>query len=100
VVVATRGERGSVALADDGSVVAAGAFSVPVVDTTGAGDVFHGALLYALLSEQRIEQALVFANAAAGLSCRAVGGRPGCPSLHDVNALLGGTPTAVECYQE
>lgn len=100
VVVATRGALGSVALADDGSVIAAGAFNVPVVDTTGAGDVFHGALLYALLRGQRLDEALVFANAAAALSCCSIGGRPGCPSLHQVNVLLGSARVAVERYQE
>jgi sugar/nucleoside kinase (ribokinase family) len=88
VVVATLGTQGSIGLGEDGRVLSAAAYQVPVVDTTGAGDVFHGALLYALLQDPDLGAALAFANAAAALSCRAVGGRPGCPSLAEVQALL------------
>ncbi len=87
IVVATLGERGSVGLAGNNSVVMVPAFSVTVADTTGAGDVFHGAFLYALLHKQEMAAALTFANAAAALSCRAVGGHPGCPTLVEVQAL-------------
>lgn len=88
VVAATLGAQGSAGLAGDGSLVFAPAFSVPVVDTTGAGDVFHGAFIYALLQGWDMERALTFANAAAALSCRAVGGHPGCPTLTEVQELL------------
>lgn len=88
IVAATLGAQGSAGLADDGSLVFAPAFSVPVVDTTGAGDVFHGAFLYTLLQGWDMERALTFANAAAGLSCRAIGGHPGCPTLAEVQELL------------
>jgi len=88
VVVATLGERGSAGLTADGRMVFAPAFDVPVIDTLGAGDVFHGALLYALLKGRNLEDSLVFSNAAAALSCQVVGGRNGCPTLGDVEALL------------
>ena len=88
VVVATLGTQGSIGLSEDGHVVSAPPFRVPVVDTTGAGDVFHGALLFALLHDYDLGAALAFSNAAAALSCRAVGGRPGCPSLAEVQALM------------
>jgi sulfofructose kinase len=89
------GEEGSAGLAEDGSLVVAPAFRIDVVDSTGAGDVFHGAFLFALLQGQGMRDALAFANAAAALSCRAVGGHPGCPALEHVQALLharGGSP--------
>ncbi len=88
VVAATLGADGSVGLAADGTAIVAPAFAVPIVDTTGAGDVFHGAFLQALLEGQAMAQALTFANAAAALSCRAVGGHPGCPTLAAVRALV------------
>jgi sugar/nucleoside kinase (ribokinase family) len=58
------------------------------VSTLGAGDVFHGALLAALLDGQPIDDALRFANAAAGLSCRALDGRSGIPSRREVERLI------------
>jgi sulfofructose kinase len=87
-VAATVGEEGSAGLAEDGSLVVAPAFRVDVADSTGAGDVFHGAFLFALLQGQGMRDALLFANAAAALSCRAVGGHPGCPTPEHVQALL------------
>ncbi len=64
------------------------AFSVPVVDTTGAGDVFHGAFAYALAHTWPASQAVEFAAAAAALSCRALGGRTSAPTSNEVLALL------------
>jgi sugar/nucleoside kinase (ribokinase family) len=87
-VAVTMGEEGSAGLAEDGSLVVAPAFRVDVADSTGAGDVFHGAFLFALLQGQGMRDALAFANAAAALSCRAIGGHPGCPTLEHVQALL------------
>jgi sugar/nucleoside kinase (ribokinase family) len=88
IVVATMGSHGSIGLGTDGRVYYAPAYQVPVVDTTGAGDVFHGGLLYALLQDDDLGTALAFANATAALSCRVVGGGPGCPRLADVQALI------------
>ncbi len=88
IVVATLGERGSAGLSAEGRMIFAPAFDVPVIDTLGAGDVFHGALLYALLKGRNLEDALEFSNAAAALSCQVVGGRNGCPTLGAVEALL------------
>ena len=87
-VAVTMGEEGSAGLAEDGNLVVAPAFRVDVADSTGAGDVFHGAFLFALLQGQGMRDALACANAAAALSCRVVGGHPGCPTLEHVQALL------------
>jgi sugar/nucleoside kinase (ribokinase family) len=64
------------------------AFAVPVVDTTGAGDTFHGAYLYARLQGWPPQQRLAFASATAALKCTQVGGRRGIPSLAEVTAFL------------
>lgn len=64
------------------------AFAVEVLDTTGCGDVFHGALLFALLRGDAVRQAFRFASAVAALKCRAVGGRAGIPRLEEATAWM------------
>ena len=64
------------------------AFSVPVVDTTGAGDVFHGAFAYALARQWPVARAVEFASAVAALSCRALGGRKAIPSYQEAAEFL------------
>ena len=54
------------------------------VSTLGAGDVFHGALLAALVRALPLADALAFANRAAALSCRALDGRSAIPTLEEV----------------
>ncbi|KGQ71446.1 sugar kinase [Chelonobacter oris] len=63
-------------------------FEVNVVDTTGAGDVFHGAFAYAIANKYAIKRAVVFANAVAALKCTAEGGRDGIPSLQEVENFM------------
>lgn len=84
VVVATDGSRGSHALTSWGQTAYAPALQVEVVSTLGAGDVFHGALVAALLRGLPLEQQLVFANATAALSCLQLDGRSGIPRLEEV----------------
>jgi sulfofructose kinase len=69
------------------------AFRVTAVDTTGAGDAFHGAFIYAMLQGWDLGQAATFANALAALNCRTLGGRKGLPSLAEVRAFMEGTST-------
>jgi Sugar kinases, ribokinase family len=47
---------------------------VDVVDSTGAGDIFHGAFTYGLINGFSIEKCVAFANIAGGLSCTKMGG--------------------------
>ena len=82
-VVMTRGHRGSIALTRGGEQVEAPGVQVDVVSTLGAGDVFHGALLAALVRGDELADALVFANTCAALSCRALDGRSGIPTLEE-----------------
>jgi len=83
----TMGEQGAVAL-DGDRFVHEPAFRVHAVDTTGAGDVFRGGFIYALLQNQRIEDALRTANAAAAVSCTRLGALNGVPTLDEVRALM------------
>jgi sugar/nucleoside kinase (ribokinase family) len=83
----TRGVRGSIMLVED-RLHEAPAFRIDPVDTTGAGDVFRGALIYSLLRGDPPERMLLFANAAAALSCTREGAIGGIPDLAEVNRLL------------
>ena len=83
----TLGTEGAMAL-DGDTLLRAPAFSVDVVDTTGAGDVFRGGLIYALLRSVATGDALLFANAAAAVSCTRLGAMAGAPSLEEVNRVL------------
>lgn len=64
------------------------AFVVPVVDTTGAGDIFHAGFIYALLQGWTLEQQLDFACAAAAINCTAPGARGCIDSLPAILHLL------------
>lgn len=64
------------------------AFKVHAVDTTGAGDIFHGAFIYGLLRNWPLDRIMTFANAAAGLNCTHLGARGGIPPLREILALV------------
>ncbi len=63
-------------------------FVVETVDTTGAGDVFHGAFAFALLADWDIVRALDFANAMAALNCTVLGARGGIKSQAAAEELM------------
>ncbi|MDO8684047.1 MAG: PfkB family carbohydrate kinase [Armatimonadota bacterium] len=64
------------------------AFEVNVVDTTGAGDVFHGAFIYGLLQKWGLRQIAEFASAVAAIKCAKLGGRAGIPTLPEALAFI------------
>lgn len=68
----------------NGTIVHTSGFKVKVVDTTGAGDVFHGAFAAALCLEKPQTEALKFAAATAALKCTKAGGRSGIPTREAV----------------
>ncbi|NOU04902.1 MAG: hypothetical protein HOO99_01840, partial [Hyphomicrobiaceae bacterium] len=86
VVAVTMGGDGVLVLSAAGlaHVVAP---KVDVVDTTGAGDAFHGAYLVAIAEGQDAIEAARFANAVAALKCTRLGGRAGLPTRTEVNAF-------------
>ena len=88
VAVLTLGEEGAVGLEGE-TLVRQSGIRVEVQDTSGASDVFRGAFAYALLQGWGLERALPFANAAAGLDCRHLGGLAGIPSLAEVMRTAG-----------
>ncbi len=64
------------------------AFPVTAIDTTGAGDAFHGAFAAAVASGMDWLDLLRYASAAGGYCCTQIGARPGLPSRKDLDALL------------
>jgi sulfofructose kinase len=62
-------------------------FRVRTVDTTGAGDIFHGAFAYGLVSGWPLETMLEFSCAAAGLNCEGHGARGGIGTLIEIDRL-------------
>ena len=87
VAAMTLGAHGALAL-DQGKFIYSPAFVVDCVDTTGAGDVFHGAFCYAVLQRMSMREALDFSNAMAALNCRAFGARGGICGVAEVKSLL------------
>jgi ribokinase len=64
------------------------AYEVEVVDTTGAGDVFHGAFAFFLSQGFPISKALSYSAACAAMKCREHGGRQGIPTMNDLIHFL------------
>jgi len=88
VAAVTLGERG-LAWHDGRALQRLPAFDVAVVDTNGAGDVFHGALAYGLGAGWQAREAFRFSSAVAALKCTRQGGRAGVPDLASAMQFLG-----------
>lgn len=85
--IVTDGERGChVRTASEAFHVPS--FPVVAVDTTGAGDTFHGAFIAGLMRRYTVGDALRFASAAAALQCTRLGGQEGIPSLEQTLCFL------------
>jgi sugar/nucleoside kinase (ribokinase family) len=87
VTAATLGQDGVLAWDGKRSYLHA-AYRVGVVDTTGAGDIFHAGFIYALLQGWPLERQLDFACAAAALNCTCSGARGGIRTVEDVEKLM------------
>ena len=87
LAVVTLGELGALARQGD-RVLESPGFRVEVRDTTGAGDVFHAAFLWAVLAGRGAGAALRLANAAAALNCRAIGAQGGLPDRAALEGFL------------
>jgi sulfofructose kinase len=87
VAAMTLGAHGALARMD-GRFIYSPAYVVNCIDTTGAGDVFHGAFCYAVLQGMPMRQVLEFSNAMAALNCTALGARGGIRGLEEVRSLM------------
>ena len=83
----TLGARGAMLLDGDRLHHEPG-YEVQIVDTTGAGDVFRGAFIHAMLGGTAPADVLRFANAAAAISCTRLGAISSVPTLAQAEALL------------
>jgi len=87
LAAATLGHEG--VLAWDGQQChPAPAYRVPVVDTTGAGDIFHAGFIYGLLQGWTLTRQLDFGCAAAAMNCMAVGARGGIEPIEKIEAFM------------
>ena len=68
------------------------AYRVAVVDTTGAGDIFHAGFIYGLRRGWNLERQLDFSCAAAAINCMADGARGGIKSVETIEELMVSTP--------
>ena len=82
-VVITLGPNGSIGW-DGGKVISQKAFPVEAKDTTGAGDVYHGAYIYGLLKEWDMAACMHFASAVSAIKCKEIGARKGIPHREEV----------------
>jgi len=87
IIVQTEGENGSYTVSPDDQFHTP-AFEVDVVDTTGAGDVFHGAYLVGLVRGWDLRRTATFASAVSAIHCTVLGNRKGIPSMEQVDAFL------------
>lgn len=85
--VVTAGPRGSWGMSEKGQIYQP-AYRVDVVDTTGCGDVYHGAFALAVARGWSVERGMRYAAATAALKCRKLGGRPGIPTAAEVDSFL------------
>lgn len=89
-VVVTGGNAGCwfVDAEDPGKVRQQSAFKIQAVDTTGCGDVFHGAYAAGLADGMEVRERIIFASAAAALKATRSGGQAGIPSREAVRSFL------------
>ncbi len=87
ILVTTLGERGSAAFIN-GKVVYIDTFKVDAKDTTGAGDVFHGAFIFGINKKWDLKDIIIFSSAVAALKCREYGGREGIPDYENTLKFL------------
>jgi ribokinase len=86
-VIITLGSKGAMVV-HDGQTRMIEPVKVDVVDTTGAGDAFNGALATAIAEGRSIEDAAAFANVAAALSVTKIGTAPSTPYRKDIDAMM------------
>jgi sulfofructose kinase len=92
VIGVTLGERGSLVwqagMTVDTALLFVPALKIRSVDTLGAGDVWHAAYCYGLVSNMGLQKTVEFANVAAAMKCERLWGRLGAPTLEEVQGRL------------
>jgi len=88
IVIVTLGSKGSVGMTAQDGFFRTDCFSVKVRDTTGAGDVFHGAYIVGLLEGMSAPECARFASAVSAIKCTCIGGRTGIPNRETVRRFM------------
>ncbi len=88
IVVITAGVEGSLVLTKEGGVFHQPAFKVRAVDTTGAGDAYHGAFLHGIVSGMDLSECALLAAAVAAMNVRKRGGRGALPTLAQARRFM------------
>lgn len=86
-VIITLGSKGSIGLSNE-EIIFQKAFPIVAVDTTGAGDVYHGAYIYGLLQGWDMQECMRFASATSAIKCREIGARKGIPYLEEIREFM------------
>ncbi|MBQ6551553.1 MAG: carbohydrate kinase family protein [Lachnospiraceae bacterium] len=87
-VLFTFGERGLIGKSRENGYFTVPAFKVNAIDTVGAGDVFHGAYVAALVEGKDAKEAAVMASATSAIKCTRIGGRAGIPDRKILEKFL------------
>ena len=90
--IVTAGADGCWGLGPDGILLHQPIFPIEVVDSTGAGDIFHGAWAVTWLKGLDWRQQLRYASGAAALGCRFPGGRAGIPTWKELEQFINKHP--------
>ena len=89
IVVFTLGAKGCIGLNDDGEYFAIPAYKgLSIVDTTGAGDVFHGAFIFGLMQGWDVKKTSQFSSAVSAIKCTRLGGRAAIPDYITVQKFM------------
>lgn len=83
IVVITSGKSGAIGF-DGKNIYSVPSFNVPVVDTTGAGDVFSASFVYSYLNNWELKKSLEFASASAAISVSKIGGQSALSTPEEV----------------
>ena len=84
----TLGVRGCVGVDQNDEFFQVPSFSVPVIDTTGAGDIFHGAFVYGIASGLPYQEVIEISAMAAAVSVESRGSQSSIPDLQTVRERL------------
>jgi sugar/nucleoside kinase (ribokinase family) len=88
IVVFTLGARGCLGIDGDKYFEVPAFHNISIVDTTGAGDVFHGAFIVGLLQGWDVEKTAVFSSAVSAIKCTRLGGRAAIPDYNTVQSFF------------
>ncbi|MCP4704841.1 MAG: hypothetical protein GY865_09550 [candidate division Zixibacteria bacterium] len=87
-IVVTSGTKGSIGFEENTGFARQKAFKVNAIDTTGAGDVYHGAYIFGFLSGMSLKDRMRTASAASAIKCTKPGGRTAIPTYNQIKNFI------------